>query len=479
MSSRTSVLRLAALLLAGCAVGPDYETPPLAVSEDWSARGAELPSAALPDSWWSVLDDAMLEQYLALAAKQNLDIRSASARVDAARAARGVARSAFWPQAGLDARYTRFEQSIESPGAAGSLIEAGLIDRDVRFYTTGLDASWELDLFGGNRRRAEVADARLDASVARRDAVRLAALAETATAYFELRGAQQRLDIVRSNVDAQQRTYDLTVRKVDAGLARRIDRLRARAQLDVLRAELPALRASIRASAWRLGVLTATEPSDIEREVSTVATLPTSPLSIPVGLRGDVLRRRPDVVAAERNLAAATASIGVAKAELFPKLTLSGNYGFEAESVAEIGTSDARTTAVVPFVRWPLFQGGRLRANLEAAGANAQASAYEYQKAVRSAVADAESAISDYAEELQSFERLSSAAQASRESAGIARRLYEQGLADFLTVLDADRRRGEAESARVDSHTRLLLKLVRLYKALGGGWQVETATSAD
>lgn len=467
--TRLLSLVLLPLVLAACAVGPDYAPPEERTETEWLT---DADGAAVPDAWWSLLDDAALDAHLERAARQNLDIRAATARVDEARAARGIARSAFWPQAGLDARYTRFKQSLESPGAAGSLIEAGLVERDVSFYTTALDASWELDLFGGNRRQAEAAGATLGAAVAARDGVRLAALSETAAAYFELEGARERLAVVESNIASQARTLELTRRKVDAGLARRIDTLRAEAQLEALRARAPALRAAIRASAWRLAVLTGREPGDVEEQVSAAGSLPAPPESLPVGLRAEVLRRRPDVIAAERRLAAATADIGVAKAEFFPKLVLSGSYAFEAESGSDIGASDARQTALVPFVSWPVFQGGRLRANLEAADARARQAAFRYEQVVLEAIADAESALTAYAEELRSFERLTAAARSSREAADIAQKLYEQGLADFLTVLDAEQRRDEAEAARVASHTRLLLNLVRVYKALGGGWQV-------
>lgn len=467
------LLAAMAAALGGCAVGPDYEPAAPPTDAEWLAPRTAPAAAAVPDAWWSLLDDQELDTLLGLAARDNLDIRVATARVDEARALRGIARSAFWPQAVLYASRTSFEQSLESPGAAGSLIEAGLIDRDQDFYTAALDASWEIDLFGGNRRRAEAAGARLEAAVAVRDAARLSALAETASAYFELRGAQQRLAIARDNIESQQRTLDLTRRKVDAGLARRIDALRAEAQLDALRAGVPALVAAIRASAWRLAVLTGRAPGDVTKEVAREAGLPAAPRALPVGLRAEVLRRRPDVVAAERALAAATAEIGVATADFFPRFVLSGSLGFEAGNAASLGDARARTSALVPFVSWPLFQGGRLRAGLEAADARATAAAADYERSVLAALADAESAISDYAEELASFERLHAAAAASREAAHISQRLYDQGLADFLTVLDAERRRNQAEDAEALSHTRLLLKLTRVYKALGGGWEVE------
>jgi outer membrane protein, multidrug efflux system len=470
-----AVFTMAALatIIAGCTVGPDHVPPEVDDQSDWVAPKGRQPGAALPAEWWSLLDDEELDQHLRLAADHNLDIQASVARVDEARALRGIARSVFWPQMGAQASYTRFQQSLESPGAAGSLIDAGLVDRDIDFYSTGLDASWELDLFGGNRRRAEAADAALGASIAARDATVLTILAETASAYFELRGAQQRLAIARRNIESQRETADLTRRKVQAGLARRIDELRAGAQLDAIEASVPALRAAIRASTWRLGVLTGRRPEEMTDRVDAAGTLPAAPQAPPIGMRADVLRRRPDIAVAERQLGVATAEIGVAKAEFFPKLQLSANLGFESADFSNIGTERSRTSALVPFVSWPIFQGGQLRANLEAADARARVAALSYEKTVLTALADAESAISAYTEEWQSYENLTAAADASSEAAELAQKLYEKGLTDFLTVLDAERRRDENEDARAQSHARLLLNLVRVYKSLGGGWGPE------
>lgn len=468
---------LAALLAAGgCAVGPDYGAPALAIADGWvegsAGTDARQRSTDVPASWWSLLGDEALAARIEQAAAGNLDVRAATARIEQARAARGIARSAFWPQVAAGASYTDVEQSVRSPAGAGSLIEAGFIPRDIDFYGAGVDASWELDLFGGNRRRAEAAAADVGASVAERDAIRLAALAETASAWFEFRGAGLRLAIAERNIESQRQTLELTRRVVESGLARRIDLLRAEAQLDATRAGVPALRAAMRASHYRLAVLTGRPPGALP--AGTIAPeLPEAPVALPVGTPADILRRRPDVVAAERRLAAATAGIGIAKAEFFPRLVLSASYGFEAASAADLGDGDARTTTLLPFVSWPVFQGGRLQAQLDGAGAQALEASLGYEQAVITAIADAEAALGAYAEELASFASLSAASAASREAADIARRLYEQGLADFLTVLDADRRSFEAEDRQAQSHTRLLLGLVRVYKALGGGWEFD------
>ncbi|MDJ0710064.1 MAG: efflux transporter outer membrane subunit [Woeseiaceae bacterium] len=472
MMWKTAYICCATLIVGGCAVGNEYVAPEDSVAARWIEPMAGEASGDLPQRWWARFQDDVLNDHLERAALQNLDIKTATARIDEARALRGIARSAFWPQVSLGASFTQFEQSIDSPSGAGALISAGISERDIDFYNASLDASWEIDLFGSTRRRVDEANANLEGTIAEREAVRLTALAETAGAYFELRGSQQRLAIIESNIAAQQRTLDLTRRKVDAGLGRKIDQLRAEAQLDAIAAEVPALRASIRASTYRLGVLTGQRPEDMVDEVAVSGTLPAAPRAIPVGIRADLLKRRPDIAAAERQLAAAAAATNIARTDFFPRLVLNASYGFEAENADDIGSSNARTTGLVPFVSWPVFQGGRLRANLESAEARTQQAALQYEKSVLTALADAESAITAYAEELRSFERLDSAAEASREAASIAQQLYEKGLADFLTVLDADQRRDQAEDQRTQSHTRLMLNLVRVYKALGGGWDV-------
>ena len=455
------------LLLGGCAVGPNYSAPETTVADSW--MGEYVADGEMPQQWWRLLNDPVLAGLLDDAANHNRDIGIAIRRVEEARASRRAARAAFWPAVTYSGSYTAFEQSIESPGAGGTLIDAGLIERDVDFFTTGLDASWELDLFGATRRRNEAASARRDGVVAEQAGVVLTVLSETASAYFELRGAEERREIAERNIESLERTHELTRKKVEAGLARRIDELRARAQLDAARARIPGLRATEIASRFRLGVLTGRAPKDVA--IAPPADSATSlPARLPVGLRAELLRRRPDVVAAERGLAAATAELGVAHADFFPRLVLSANYGFEAEDADELGSGRARTTAVVPFVSWPVFQGGRLRANLAGADARARAAALAYEQAVLVALADAETALVAYAEEWRTLESLQAAAAASTEAASLSQRLYEQGLADFLTVLDAERRRDESVDARAQSRTRLMINMARVYKALGGGW---------
>ncbi|WP_405232222.1 efflux transporter outer membrane subunit [Lentisalinibacter salinarum] len=454
--------------LAGCAVGPDYE-PPESDGGEWLAPPDGVTTESLPAEWWSLLEQPEIGGHVEAALAENRDLRAAVARVEEARALRGVAAAALWPRLDAEGSYTWYEQSLNSPGAASQIISAGLASRDGEFYNARLDASWELDLFGASRRRLEAADAGSAAAAAAAAGTALSVVAETVSAWIEYRGARKRLAVTRRSVDAQAETLELTRSKVEIGLARELDALRAEAELRSTRARLPALQAAAAASADRLAVLTGRTPGEVRAALAGELALPDSPASLPVGLRAEILRRRPDVIAAERELAAATAEVGGATAAFFPRLVLGASGGFEAGDVSDLATGDSRTLGIVPFLRWPVFQGGRLRAELRAAEARERAALARYEGAVLRALADAESALAAWAGERGTLAELRQASAAAAEAADIAARLYEQGLGDFLTVLDAERRLAETDDERVRAEIRALLALVRVYKALGVG----------
>ncbi len=464
MSARLGTV-LAALLAFGCAVGPDYDAPGMPAA-DWVGAQDEAQPAA---DWWSVFDDDTLGRLIAMALTEGPDIRAATARLDEARAARRIASADFWPAVAAAATYTRFEQSLESPGAIGQLVQAGLAERDGEFYNATVDASWELDLFGRVRRNNEAAAATLDAGVAEFRATELALVADTAGAYFDYLGATTRLALLDRNIELSRQTLSLTESKARSGLVRTIDALRAASELDATRARRPPLVLARDASLYRLGVLTGRDPTAITAAVTT-APLPPPPSGVAVGTTADLLKRRPDVIAAERRLAAATAGVGVATANFFPTLALNASYGFEAGDAAAIGDGDARATALVPFLRWPVFQGGRLRAALDVARARERQAMANYERSIVAALADAETAISAYAARREAAANLGAAAAAAVEAAVLARKLYDQGLTDFLTVLDAERQQTALEDSAAAERAQSLSALATLYKALGGGW---------
>ncbi len=486
---------LAAVGLGGCAVGPDYVAPDPAPDSAWheieaagqigegvgegvsegisngaakaigTATDKESDNASGPPrGWWRAFDDPLIESYVEAALDSNHDVAIAAARLDEARALRRQARSLLLP--GIDAQtgYTDFRLSEESPTLAAGGPAASRSDS---LYEAGFDAAWELDVFGGNRRRVEASSARLDATAAELDAVRLSIIAEVVRTVAELRGAQTRLRVATDNRALQRETLTLVEGRVASGLSPELDVLTASAQLATTRSTVPQLEAAIRTAAYRLATLTGRDIVDVATEVATPGPIPSQAGTVTAGLRSDVLRRRPDVQAAERALAAATADIGVAVADLFPRLQLSGQYGWQALAVDGIGDSRTENSALVGILRLPLYSGGRRKAEIEAARARHRVSIAAYEQTVLLALEESEGALARYARAAASRRHLDTAARASAEAAVIARRLYESGLTDFLSVLDADRRRLEAEDALAERATEEVVNLVAVYKALG------------
>ena len=502
---------LAAVGLGGCAVGPDYVAPDPVPDSAWqeieaagqigegvgqevgkglgrgigqgidkgtseginngiakeigTETGKESDNTSGPlRGWWRTFDDPLIESYVAAALDGNHDVAIAAARLDEARALRRQARSLLLPAIDAQAGYTDFRLSEESPTLAAGGPTA---PRSDSLYEAGFDAAWELDVFGGNRHRVEASSARLEATAAELDAVRLSIIAEVVRTVAELRGAQTRLRVATDNRALQRETLTLVEGRVASGLSPELDVLTASAQLATTRSTVPQLEAAIRTAAYRLATLTGRDIADVASEIVTPGPIPSQAGTLTAGLRSDVLRRRPDVQAAERTLAAATADIGVAVADLFPRLQLSGQYGWQALAVDGIGDSRTENSALVGLLRLPLYSGGRRKAEVEAARARHRASIAAYEQTVLLALEESEGALARYARTAASRRHLDTAARASAEAAVIARRLYESGLTDFLSVLDADRRRLEAEDALAERATEEVVNLVAVYKALG------------
>ncbi len=459
------------LSLSACAVGPELAVPSVELEASYLA---EIDSSDFaPDGWWAALGDPVLVDLLARTSTSSPGLGAARARLLAARAERQTARSAFWPAIGLGSSYTRFEQSLESPGALGQLVAAGLAERDGEFYSANTDLNWELDLFGGLRRQDEAAAAALAAEVAALGGTELAFEAETAAAYFEFLGAESRIRSLTTNLDLLSQSADLARNRQRVGLGREVDALRAETSLAAAAARLPLLHAARDASLNRLAVLVGETPSLIRESVVAVP-LPKTPPAIAVGTPADLLQRRPDIARSRSQLAQATAAIGIAQARFFPRLVLNASFGFESVAASGLGDSDARTSGLVPFLDWPILNGGRLRARYAVADADAAAAALAYEHTVLSALAETETALSDYAAARSTAIQLADAATKAREAALLARRLYDNGLTAFIDVLDAERSQTDLEDELAVAKTRTLLQLVQLYKALGGGWSVQT-----
>lgn len=452
----------ALLVVAGCMVGPDYTPPDLATPEAFqeAPETAEVDPAAELAAWWTRFGDPRLTEFVDRAARSNLDFRIAEARVREAQALRGVAAAQLWPQADAVGE-ARFGTATQASGGGGG-------PTGQRFLGA-LDALWEIDVFGGVRRSVEAAEADVQVSIEERRALLLALVGEVAATYVDLRGFQGRVETVQRNLAAQQETRDLTEARLRVGLASDLDVERARAAVAVTAAELPPLRTAVKATSHRLGVLLGQEPESLIGTLRDPGPIPKAPRNVVVGVPAELLRRRPDLRGAERELAAATARIGEATADLYPKFSLTGSVGFRSDDVQEFLQGDF--AAIGPTMVWPIFAGGRIVSNIEVQDARQEQALARYQQALLRALEEVENSLVRYAEEQVRRRELSSAVAANREAAEMARLLHANGLIEFLDVLAAERAQLETETRLVESETAVSTSLVDLYVALGGGWE--------
>jgi NodT family efflux transporter outer membrane factor (OMF) lipoprotein len=468
--------------LAACTVGPDYRPPRTTVPPTWgelaSAGAASQPSNPTSDpsplaEWWTTFHDATLDALVKRAVRANPDLRRAEARVREARARRGVVAADRFPAldaAGSAARSRASANISNAPPGAGE---------PSSLYQVGFDASWEIDLFGGVRRSLEAADADVAAGVEdRRDAL-VSLLAEVARSYVELRGAQRQAAIARANLGAQTETLELTRARLAAGLASDLDVARAEAQVQATAAQIPSLESAARASIHLLSVLLAQQPNALAGELSREAPIPPTPREVPIGLPSDLLRRRPDVRRAERQLAAATARIGVATADLFPRFSLVGSLGLESSTFRDVGDLDSRFWSIGPSVSWPLLDFGRIRSNVDVVDAREEQAAAVYERTVLTSLREVEDALVSFSREQARRRELAGAVDSNRRAVSLADQLYRAGRTDFLSVLQSQRDLYASEDDLVDSDRRVASDLIALYKALGGGWEVEARTNGD
>ena len=349
--------------------------------------------------------------------------------------------------------------------------------REVDLYDAGFDATWELDIFGRLRRSVEQATALLQAAEEQRRGVLVMVIAEVARNYVELRGLQQQLRIARMNVTNAQETLDLVQKKLEAGLARQLDIERARSQLEATQAAIPMLEAAIKSTIYRISVLTGQAPTALEEELEKTKPLPQVQHPVKIGSPAEWLRRRPDIRAAERQLAAATAGIGVAVADLFPRVTFIGSIGFNAKDLVKLGEAGSDTYTFGPHISWAAFDLGRVYARIQAAKAEAKAALATYEKTVLTALEETEGALVRYGRAQRQTAHLAAAVQAAEKAYDLARQQYDHGLVDFLVVLDAQRNLLNLRSQWVESQRQTAVALVAVYKALGGGWQIELPKS--
>jgi NodT family efflux transporter outer membrane factor (OMF) lipoprotein len=472
-----SAMALLVFLAAGCAnipsVGPDYHAPETKSPVHWSEplAGGETNSAAATAAWWKNFGDPELDSLIDRAACSNLDLRIAQARMHEARAAYGVAAGNLWPTVDASGSYARQRESQNQPLVGpGDHLPSG-IPFENNFYQSGFDASWEIDVFGGTRRATESARAQVAAAKFGEREVLVTLLGEVARNYVEARGYQRRLEIARDNIHAQEQSLAIVQNRFTNGLTSDLDVQQASTVLATTRAVVPALETALAASIHRLGVLLGQTPESLETELSTVAPIPAAPPVVPVGLPSELLLRRPDVALAERQLAAATANIGVAKADLFPKFYLTGVAGFEGISADDWFKSGSQFWSVGPAVQWRIFDAGRIRANIQVQNARQEQALANYENTALSAFEDVENALTAYAKEQIRRQQLEAAVKSSEESLRLANQLYANGLSNFINVLDAERSLYQAQDALVQSDRTISANLIALYKSLGGGWE--------
>ena len=453
--------------LAGCAVGPNYRPPQPATPDEWHAQPAAAAPAGEPAAladWWKTLDDPILDRLIEQALASNKTAKQAYATVVAARARRGIAAADFWPTLNASAGGSRTNSE-----ARESDPDVGLSGGSDEIYDAGLDSIWEFDLFGGKRRAYEAANADLSASEADLRDVLVTLLGDVALTYVDVRTAQSRLTFAEKNLETQRSTLDITGWRAAAGLANALDVEQAQSSYQQTRAAIPSLQSNLVQAMNALAVLTGDTPGSLEAVLAERKPIPVASMEIAVGVPADVLRRRPDIRSAERRLAAQTAEVGVATAALYPSLSLSGSITLQALTASDV-PDGFRTDRLGLSLNLPIFRGGALRQNVNVQNALVAQALAAYEATVLAAYQEVENALTASTNEHLRHEALQLGVESARRASDLALTQYNSGLVDFQTVLNADRQLLALEDSLAVSDGEMTANLVRLYKALGGGW---------
>ncbi|HAT6978310.1 TPA: efflux transporter outer membrane subunit [Legionella pneumophila] len=473
---RKLVLLFSISCLFGCTVGPNYQRPDIKIQEKWPTNKAEIKtssSAPINLTWWKSFRDPLLDQYINEAATNNLDIKIAEARIRQARAMKQMSIANFYPQINGSAIANSLQISKGTlEGIFANSPTYTLIDRNQWIYNLGFDAQWELDLFGKTRRKVEASKASLEEAYESRRTILLSTIAEIARSYVELRGAQQLYGIAQKNVELQRKTLTLVRQRYKAGVSSEVDVSLAEGQLKNTESVLPNYIAQIQANAYQIAVMLGKDPQAILKDIAKPQSLPKPPRKVPMGLRADILRQRPDIRATERQLASAVAEIGVAVADFFPQFNLSiSNLALQSTSVDTLFQSSSGFWIMGPQVSLPIFHGGQIRANVESKKAAAQQAAIQYKKVILEALQEVQSALVRYSQSLDTSNSLRAAIIANKRAVQFAKKRFQYGEDDYLSLLQSEAALLNAETQEVNSEVSSLTALVSLYKALGGGWE--------
>jgi NodT family efflux transporter outer membrane factor (OMF) lipoprotein len=506
------------IIFSGCTVGPNYEKPKVSIEKKFGETGETVSTNFPVVDWWKTFNDPELDKLIAIAARENLNLQIATARVREARFQRNITAADLFPNVDADAGYARSRgsknvvlplggsgsssssgkaksqaqsesansDSQNSGGANDSAFDnqlnpfgkGGLPGAETDLYQAGFDATWEIDVFGGTRRRVEAANYQMQAAIEQERNVMVTLLAEVARNYLELRGTQERIAVAKENLAAQKEILELTHSKQKSGLANDLDVAQVAAQTATTSATIPPLEADSRRLIHALSILLAREPNALSAELENTKPLPSTPPEIPIGLPSQLLERRPDIRAAERQVAAATAQIGSAKADLFPKFALIASAGLDSSSPENLFDWESRYFLISPTVTWRIFDAGRIVSNIQLQKANRQETVLQYRNTVLTALREVEDALAAYATEKMRRENLVEALNQNQQSLMLARQQYDHGLVSFLNVLDAERNVFSAQDALTQSSQMISTDLVALYKSLGGGWPDEKNVTA-
>ncbi len=480
-SAGLAAMALSLTTLAGCRTGPDFTQPPIETANSWTMDPSTIGAATTqptstqpttqPDSaaqitrWWEAMDDPVLTGLVTQAIESNLDLKRAEQRVLEARAQRKALDSGLYPTVNAGGAYTHSHRSLSTnQNFPGNPV-------DQNNWSANFDASWELDVWGRVRRGIESADAQLQVEEETRNDVIVTLLGDLARNYVELRGAQARAKVARENVALLRDFQGLAQAKYDAGLVSELDAKQAQAQAAQAQAGIPVLDDEARQASLRIATLLGKQPVSTQHLLENPPVLPDPRRIIGLGVPADVLRRRPDVRASVQNLAAATANLGVSAAELYPRLTITGVFGFQGISFTDLFNMSSRYYSITPDIRARIFDRERIRQEILVSDARVKQAAITYEKTIIVAVQEVESAIGAIKAQTDREGQLTEAVEAAEAAVQISRIQYERGIADYLSVINAQQSLNVARDARVATQQARLTQVVALYKAMGGGWE--------
>ncbi|EMS77403.1 efflux transporter outer membrane subunit [Desulfotignum phosphitoxidans] len=452
------MLAFLSLLWAGCTVGPDYTPPePRADMDQWQQPpeyGLVVSQADIGE-WWQVFEDPRLNELVNRGLSGNLDLDIARSRIREARAARGIETAARFP-------------AVTAAGSAAKVKEGDQPTGEL--YATDFDAAWEIDIFGRITRRIEASTADMQASIETLRSVQVSLVAELALNYTEVRSFQNRIRVAETNIDAQRKTLQIVTDRFDLQLANSLELEQAKSNLASSQSQLPPLKSGLQQAMNRIAVLTGEKPGVLNDFFHEASPMPTAPPEIAIGIPADLIRRRPDIRKAERELAAQSARVGIAKADLYPRFTFNGILQFSTTSASSLFDSMSRLLTIGPAFQWSIFNAGSVRSNIEVQSERQNQALIEYEQTILQALEDVESAMVAYVRELDRRGSMKNMVESAKKSANLAESLYKDGLRDFIYVLDAQRTLFTAEDSLAISSAEVTANLIRLYKALGGGW---------